>query len=444
MTDHPTLARLRVTAARAGAGLVLALGLAACAAIYPPSRPSPAAPVVIIAAPPVPIPSPPPAPEATTSPVADAPPITAVPVLPLPPDEVPATPPLPPAIAVDPALPPTVDAAPGEQVRRPERRPSGAPLLVALVLPLDTPAFARAADAVRAGFLAAAGSTGNEKDALVIGHGEDGVLAAFEIAREAGADVIVGPLVRDDVKAVAQLALDLPFTVALNQLEEGIASPPQLYTFSLGVEADARLIARRLRTDAARNVAVVGASTPLMRRFASAFAADWLLAGGSIPTAYRFDPASDVLRSMRREILRNAPDGLLLAVDSATATLAKPYLGTIPAYASGLVFEQETQAVMRDLDGLRLVEIPWVVTPFAPQFANLPRREFTSYSLTRLYALGLDAYRVAQAFRNGEPQRFSMEGATGQVTLIEGRQFSREGRLAVFRAGQLAPLDGPQ
>ena len=270
------------------------------------------------------------------------------------------------------------------------------------------------------------------------------MLSAFESALEAGADVIVGPLVRDDVKAVAQLALDLPFTVALNQLEEGIAAPPQLYTFSLGVESDAKLIARRMRSDAARNVAVVSSDSPLMRRFASTFAAEWVLAGGSTPAAYRFDPTPDVLRGMRREIMKSAPGGILLAVDSATATLAKPYLGTLPAYASGLVFEQETQAVMRDLDGLMLVEIPWVVTPHAPQFSNLPKRDFPSYSLIRLYALGLDAYRVAQAFNDGAPQRFSLDGATGRVTLVQGQQFSREGRFAIFRAGQLAPLDGAQ
>jgi outer membrane PBP1 activator LpoA protein len=72
----------------------------------------------------------------------------------------------------------------------------------------------------------------------------------------------------------------------------------------------------------------------------------------------------------------------------------------------------------------------------------VPKREFPSSALTRLYALGLDAFRIAQAFRDGAPDRFALDGATGQISLGEGRQFVREGRLGVFRAGQLAPLDG--
>jgi outer membrane PBP1 activator LpoA protein len=193
-----------------------------------------------------------------------------------------------------------------------------------------------------------------------------------------------------------------------------------------------------------QNVVLVNDDTPLLRRFASAFAAEWLLAGGSVPPTFRFEATPDALRSMRRELNRSPPQAALLALDSASATLAKPYLGTIPVYASGLVFERETVAVARDLDGIRLLEIPWIVTPDAPQFATLPRREFASAALTRLYALGLDAFRIAQAFRDGAPERFSLDGATGQVTLEDGRQFVREGRMGVFRAGELTPFDAPR
>jgi outer membrane PBP1 activator LpoA protein len=320
--------------------------------------------------------------------------------------------------------------------------PDRGAVTIALVLPLDAPTYARAADAVRAGFLAAADAAGARGQVKVFAHDDDGVLSAFEAAREAGATVVVGPLVRDDLRTVTQLALALPNTVALNQLDDGVEVPDNLYTFALAIEGDARVIARRLRNEAIQNVAVVNADTPLMRRFAGAFASEWLAAGGSVPPVFRFEATPNALTSMRRELNRKPPEAALLALDSASATLAKPYLGTVPVYASGLVFERETQAVARDLDGIYLMEIPWIITPNAPQFAHQPKQEFASAALTRLYALGLDAFRVAQAFHDGAPARFSLEGATGQVSLGEGRQFVREGRLGVFRAGQLAPLDG--
>jgi len=50
---------------------------------------------------------------------------------------------------------------------------------------------------------------------------------------------------------------------------------------------------------------------------------------------------------------------------------------------------------------------------------------------------------VAMAFRDGEPQSLRFDGATGQVSL-DGRQFAREGRFAVYREGMLVPFDGPR
>jgi hypothetical protein len=313
---------------------------------------------------------------------------------------------------------------------------------IALVLPLDAPAYARVAEAVRAGFVAAAEPARGRTTFVVIPHAADGVLEAFEVARRSGAKVIVGPLVRDDLRVVAQTYIELPWTLALNQSEDAALGPPQLFTFSLTVESDARAIARRMHDDAAQNVAVVGAETPLMKRFASAFTTEWLLSGGNAPNAFRFDPAPEALTVLKRDLGKKAPDAALLAVDGADAPLVKPFLGAVAAYASALVFDRKSVATLRDLDGLAIVEIPWLVTPGAPEFAKFARRDFGSESLERLYALGLDAFRVAQALIDGPPVQFVLEGATGRVTLAEGRQFVREGRLAVYRAGQLVPLDG--
>lgn len=341
--------------------------------------------------------------------------------------------------------PPASDASPAAATDAPERQKVD----IALVLPLDAAAYARAADAVRAGFLAAAEGAGGKLRVQVFPHGEDGVLTAFEAAQGAGARVIVGPLVRDDLKVVASMALELPYTVALNQFEEGAAGPPRLYTLALSIDSDARLIARRMRetapptpSEAVPNVAIASTDTPLMKRFASAFATEWLAKGGSVPTVLKFDSSVDAMAAMRRDLQRRPPAAMLLAMDGSNATLAKPYVGTVPAYASGLVFEREAMATARDLDGLIVTEIPWIATPDAPQFASLPRREMSSAALTRLYALGLDAFRVAASFRDGPPEQFSLDGATGQIAL-EGRTFTRESRFAVYKDGSLVPADPP-
>ena len=323
-----------------------------------------------------------------------------------------------------------------------ERLPAPATTnLIALVLPLDEPAFARAASAVRDGFFDAAKAAGASGDCIVIAHGRDGVVGAFALARAKGVRVAVGPLVRDDLKQLAVANADLPWTLALNQLDDGTRLPAAIYSFPLTVESDGRTLARRALAAGARSIDVVEGDSPLMKRLAASFAAEWTDGGGRAPFALRFDAAPEALSGLRRTLARDTPDAVLLAVNGGHAALAKPFIGTIDAYASGLVFERPSLAVARDLDGVRVVEIPWLLTPDAPEFKPFEHREFDSASLARLYALGLDAYRIAASFDKGPPAHFDLAGATGHITLERGREFQREARLGVYRDGVLVPLD---
>jgi outer membrane PBP1 activator LpoA protein len=314
--------------------------------------------------------------------------------------------------------------------------------LIALILPLDEPAFARAANAVRDGFFDAASAAGKSGDCIVIGHGRDNVVGAFELARSKGVRVAVGPLVRDDLKTVALANADLPWTLALNQLDDGTKLPAAIYSFPLTVESDGKTLARRAQASGARSIGVIEGDSPLMKRLAGSFARQWTDDGGAVPAALRFDPAPEGLTALRRSLARNTPDAVLLAVNGDHAALMKPFIGAgVVAYASGLVFERPSPAVARDLDGVRVVEIPWLLTPDAPEFAAFGRRDFDSDSLARLYALGLDAYRIAASFGDAPPDRFTLDGATGRITLGSGREFQREGRVGVYRDGALVPLD---
>jgi len=294
---------------------------------------------------------------------------------------------------------------------------------------------------VRAGFLAAAEAANAKDRCIVIGHKDDGVLAAFDEAKQRGVRVVVGPLLRDDLRTLSIADAEIPWTVALNQLDDPSTLPPAAYTFALTVEADGRAIARRAQFDGVRSIDVISGDPPIVKRLAVAFTGAWVAGGGAPPGAYHFDAGSEALTSLRRNLAKALPDAVVLAVDGDQAALLKSFVGTVPAYASGLVFERPADAVVRDLNDVRIVEVPWLVTPDAPELAPFPRRDFASASLDRLYALGIDAFRVAQAFGDDPPERFELEGATGFVRLEPGRQFVREGRMATYRDGKLIPLE---
>jgi outer membrane PBP1 activator LpoA protein len=341
--------------------------------------------------------------------------------------------------------PPTSDAraAPLPPAEFGPPRPSAAvPRFdIALVLPLEAPAYARAADAVRAGFMAAAEAAGVARRCLVIGHGDDGVIPSFDAARDRGVRVIVGPLVRDDLKTLGIAGGQWPTTIALNQLDDGSPLPSNTWSLALTVESDARMLARRAFDDGAKTVDVVEDDSALTRRLASAFAAEWTGIGGMAPSDYPVTGSREALLDLRKSLARAPPDAVLLATSGEQAALVKPFLPNLTAYASGLVFERPLAAAARDLDDVRVAEIPWILTPDAPELASLPRREFGSAALTRLYALGLDAFRVAQAFLGGVPERLSFDGATGHISLDARRQLERESRMGIYRDGQLVPLE---
>jgi outer membrane PBP1 activator LpoA protein len=310
---------------------------------------------------------------------------------------------------------------------------------IALVLPLGSDTFGRAAGAVRAGFLAAAAAA-NVKP-VVIGHGDDDVLTAFEAAKEGDARVIVGPLVRDDLRKLSAARLDLPPTIALNQLDDSSQLPSNVYTLALTLDSDARQLAQRARDAGATTVAVIASDSPLQQRFAAAFNAEWILAGGDAPVMYHFDRSADVLRLLRSELIKTRVDAALLAIDGADVALAKSYIKSTPTYTSNQVNENLSREARFDLDEVQFVDIPWLVDPDGAPYARLKRPDYASVTLDRLYALGIDAFRVAQAFVDGTPQRLEFDGATGRLSLDPSRQFMREGRLMVFRSGQVVSAD---
>jgi len=322
-----------------------------------------------------------------------------------------------------PPAPPVVTLAPGPPI--------------ALVLPLDSPTYGRAADAVRAGFDAAAQAAGVRYG--IHAHTDGEVLAAIAKARASGAQLIVGPLLRDDLRTVVTSRADLPWVIALNQLDDGTALPARVYTLALAIESDARQLARRARGDGARTAAVIGSDNALQKRFASAFIDEWILLGGGPPMTLHFDRAPDMLALLRREMGRAPVDAVLLAVDGTDAALAKPYVGAIATYTSSQVNDRQPRELLRDLDDVWFVDIPWLAEPDALDFARIPRPELPNAALDRLYALGIDAFGVAWAFADGPPDRLEFDGATGHLSLDASRQFVREGRLLQFRAGQIVP-----
>lgn len=294
------------------------------------------------------------------------------------------------------------------------------------------------AEAVRQGFAAAAKiqADGPAWRVYATTAEVEDVLAAYEQAVAAGARVVVGPLTRNAVTALASRdRLDVPtLTLSLPDREIPVA-PPLLYLFGLAVEEDARQVADLAWREGRRRALVIAAEAPLAQRMQAAFVARWQALGGVLSAQLRFAPGREA--SLKALAANPEADMIFLAANAAEARSARPYLPpTLTVYATAQVLAGKLQDPRHvELSGVRFVDMPWLLQPDHPAVMVYPRPEPPlNVELERLYALGIDAQRLAALlWRDAIGPGFALDGVTGQLTLGTDHVFRREGVPAEFQ-----------
>ncbi|GAB5603979.1 hypothetical protein TK5_00580 [Sideroxyarcus sp. TK5] len=323
----------------------------------------------------------------------------------------------------------------------------GAEHHIALILPLRSPVFGRAAEAVQLGFLSAAELQPNELPVRVYSASDEKfeVDALYRQALEQGALAVAGPLTRNGVAALAaNPALPVP-TLALNVLEGERGD--QLYFFGLPPELEARQAAQWAASNGLLTATVVRTDSALSKRLAQAFEEEWQRTGGVLwpEIVYEGDPSE--IRLLGGE----AGSMVFMAAEPDKARLIRPYIfADIPVYTTSQVFiGNGNNLVNFDLGEVRFYDMPWVIQPDHPAVMVYPRAE-PPYptDMERLFALGIDAYRMLQVlYHHNTSNGLPLDGVTGKLSL-EGHQVKREGVKSTMRNGQgmtlEAALRGPQ
>jgi outer membrane PBP1 activator LpoA protein len=328
--------------------------------------------------------------------------------------------------------------APGAAAREPH---------IALILPLASPSFGRHADAVRQGFAAAAkGAAKNVPPIRVYPVNEDtlNVLTIYEQALESGAQLVVGPLTRNGVAALAASSLVSVPTLALNTVEARAGAPARLYLFGLGLEQEARQIAQISRDDGRRNAFVLGDGSALSKRIRQAFVAEFAKRGGITVADLNFSADQASLTKLRQAVDLNVSDMMFIAVDAARARAARPYLSnTLPLYATSQVNAGGGTPAANELNGVRFVDMPWLLQADHPAVMVYPRLQAgDDVELERLYALGIDAFRLGLELLKGAREP-ALDGVTGQIRLNRDQEFVRELTPAQFNGGKIV-VQGPR
>jgi hypothetical protein len=349
------------------------------------------------------------------------------------------------AMLDDPAIQPR-PAKPQANEPSPPPPPNSPPIRIALLLPLRSNTLAAAAEAVRAGFMAGMerDGTGFKAEVVPTGDASRDVLDAY--ARAAvGNDVIVGPLARSAVAALADSDAVTRPTVVLSVPEGRTAVPRGMLVAGLSIEDEARQVADwAAREHPHGRALILTGGAAWAHRAAGAFEARWTQLGH---TAQRFAvPSGD---DLKQKLDIDPPDLLFAALDSAGLRPVRALTGAaIPCYGGGAANPgRPAEPGASSLDGVRILDLPWIVLPDHPVVMVYPHPLNTEQPLDmdRLYALGIDAFRIARelTLRGGAP--FGIDGVTGRLDVVSGPggqlQLQRVEAAVVVRDGRFEPVE---
>lgn len=339
------------------------------------------------------------------------------------------------------ALLAVIAATPGAMPVKAGDGPQGLSGKIALLLPLASPGYAAPANAVQAGFMTAyKAEAGQAEIKTYDSGGPETVYDVYQRAVSDGAQFVVGPLTRDEVSALVGKTLTVP-VLALNQPDIEVLPQDKLMFFGLPADAEARQVARQARERGIQSALVVTAEDPLAQRMAKAFSDEWRAQQGTI-TAQLVMPTTDGFASLKTEAAAHPADMIFLATSAAQAQQVRPYLNiAIPTYGTSHLYDGVPKSVQNlDLVAVHFVDMPWMVDPENPILALYrPADGSASADMRRLFALGVDAYRLLPRLMN-KPVAGSklLDGATGTIAMGENGVLQRELSAAQFRRDGVA------
>lgn len=318
---------------------------------------------------------------------------------------------------------------------------------IALLLPLESAAFADAANVVKEGFVAAT-QRGQvlPLPVRIYATSDDplDILTGYHHALSAGAVFVVGPLTRDGVSAIASIqSLTVP-VLALNTVDSNQTLPGKLYLFGLQTETEADQVAKLALSSGRSHAIVIGDDSSLSRRLQNAFMQRWQNQMGNTAELIRFTDNTELLQHLRG--LTEAGHQLVfLAMDAAKSRIVRAFLAPeAPVYATSQIFTGTGNFLLNsDLDGIRFVDMPWLLQPDHPAvMAYRHASTARSADMERLYALGIDAFRLMINLLLPQPvDAISIDGVTGQIRFAPPNQFVREPVAAQFDQGKVRLLD---
>ncbi len=365
------------------------------------------------------------------------------------------------------AIAPQLISRSSEFVQRPSK--------IGLLLPLSGQ-YQKSSTAVRDGFLAAWYMDNQEKSEVIIYDANSlNIRDVYQQAVADGVEYVVGPLEKEAVEQLASYG-ELPVQVlALNRQdlisEETVNS--KLIQFALSPEDEAMQVAEAAMSDGHRLALVITPNIPWGDRIADAFKKRWLELGGGILEQTHFNSSERDFEAPVKELLnidsseyrgkelrnklnikidtvgrrREDADFIFTAAVPTDARQLFPQFrfhraGDLPVYSTSHIYSGLVDSAKdTDLNGIIFLDMPWILetTRQLSIIQDALNRNWSQEKsqYRRLYALGIDAYRlIPELGRLSAEKNSYLNGETGDLTISSNNIVKRKLRRAKFVDGK--------
>lgn len=302
---------------------------------------------------------------------------------------------------------------------------------MALILPSKAKSFKAASDAIRAGVLAGERVHGGAGLPVVRAYPtddkEENVVAAYQQAVLDGAAVVIGPLTKSAMNYLSDSTeLTIP-VLALNSFDETTLQQVNLYSFSLSVEAEAAQVAQLMLQNQLARPMVLQVSDALSQRMAQGFVQEWRKLNQTEPLLITVADARRDAAQLREQMKEGNVDAVFLAMDGKAARLVRPYVGNdLAIYGTSQIDSIRLgRTALVDLTGIRFVDMPWIAAPNTDGFDLYNRTRSPSNDVERLFALGIDAWRIAAQLLVSPHNAPAIDGVTGVLTIGDDHVIKR-------------------
>ncbi|EMW3560317.1 penicillin-binding protein activator [Proteus mirabilis] len=290
--------------------------------------------------------------------------------------------------------------------------------------------------------------------------------------QQEGADLIVGPLLKPEVIKTIELKSGLP-VLALNEVDN-IPLATTVCFFSLSPEDETRNAAQHLRQQQKSNPLIIVPDNKFGQRMAQTFADEWQRSGGGTVLQQTFGSLDSLKSSINRGVgirmtgtpvlpTDNAPlpldtasmpttngaiDSVYIIATSDELTLIKPMIDMAistkkrpPIYVSSRSNQGGMGPDFRmEMDGIQFSDIPLMTGANLPLMQKASSKFANDYSLMRLYAMGIDAWSLANNYNELTKGTLQFNGVSGSLRVEDNCTIYRQLPWMQFKQGKIEPV----